>query len=314
MVSTTLDASAVRAYVTEWMAQDPLFAYVGTRTLYTRSGLAEEVPAFAEAVQRAPIFHEFYHPLGVRDVAAILHDSTFYAQVAVFTDRFGDPLFRDRAQQVLPILEPAFLAGARALVAWVPYVASFARWVDEIPTATALYDLQGRTLHRNRALRALLARRPQRTIIEQGMDRTALELAALVRPLRQTDLRPVLRDTRGTVVRLAGVEISGTVALSGIGGTPPLLGITVSPTLSTRRPELAADADIAARLRLLSPREQEVAWLLADGRSARDIAVRLGVTVHTARRHTERVLKGLGVHRRSEIPGCLLPLRARMDD
>lgn len=50
----------------------------------------------------------------------------------------------------------------------------------------------------------------------------------------------------------------------------------------------------------LTPRETEVADLLAQGRSNTAIAAALRISTHTARHHTQRVLTKLGVHSRAE--------------
>jgi DNA-binding NarL/FixJ family response regulator len=50
----------------------------------------------------------------------------------------------------------------------------------------------------------------------------------------------------------------------------------------------------------LTPREVEVAMLIAEGCSNSVVARRLGISPHTARHHTQRVLGKLGVHSRAE--------------
>ena len=50
----------------------------------------------------------------------------------------------------------------------------------------------------------------------------------------------------------------------------------------------------------LTGREIEVARLLSEGRRNAAIAVTLGISPHTARHHTQRVLAKLGVHSRAE--------------
>jgi DNA-binding NarL/FixJ family response regulator len=50
----------------------------------------------------------------------------------------------------------------------------------------------------------------------------------------------------------------------------------------------------------LTARETEVAMLLAQGRSNVVIAKTLGISTHTARHHTQRVLGKLKVHSRAE--------------
>lgn len=54
-----------------------------------------------------------------------------------------------------------------------------------------------------------------------------------------------------------------------------------------------------------TPSEVRVALLLAERRSNREIAEELGVTEHTARRHTEKVLQKAGVHRRVHVKRAL---------
>jgi DNA-binding NarL/FixJ family response regulator len=50
----------------------------------------------------------------------------------------------------------------------------------------------------------------------------------------------------------------------------------------------------------MTPREVEVALLLAEGCSNSTVAQRLGISPHTARHHTQRVLVKLGVRSRAE--------------
>ena len=55
----------------------------------------------------------------------------------------------------------------------------------------------------------------------------------------------------------------------------------------------------------LSPRQAEVAILLADRLSDKEIATRLGISRNTARRHVELVMIRLRVHSRREIAELL---------
>ena len=60
----------------------------------------------------------------------------------------------------------------------------------------------------------------------------------------------------------------------------------------------------------LSKREVQVARLLVERQSNREIAEALDVTVHTAGRHTERVLQKLGVRSRRDVRGKLMGAEA----
>jgi DNA-binding NarL/FixJ family response regulator len=57
-------------------------------------------------------------------------------------------------------------------------------------------------------------------------------------------------------------------------------------------------SQLASRFKL-TKRETEVAQLVRDGLSTRDIASVLGVSINTARRHVESVLLKLNVHSRA---------------
>jgi DNA-binding CsgD family transcriptional regulator len=66
-----------------------------------------------------------------------------------------------------------------------------------------------------------------------------------------------------------------------------------SPASSARASDLQSGYRMTAR-------EAEVAMLLAEGCSNSTVARRLGISPHTARHHTQRVLIKLGVHSRAE--------------
>jgi DNA-binding CsgD family transcriptional regulator len=67
--------------------------------------------------------------------------------------------------------------------------------------------------------------------------------------------------------------------------------------------EASAALSLMTRLQAyygMTPRESEVAALLAEGLSNNAVAKRLGISPHTARHHTQHVLGKLGVHSRAE--------------
>jgi DNA-binding NarL/FixJ family response regulator len=95
--------------------------------------------------------------------------------------------------------------------------------------------------------------------------------------------------------------------LRGSNGHEPALDGIVK--LNGRAPQ-PAPAAAAVNLHIeygMTPREIEVAMLLTEGCSNRTIAHRLGVSPHTARHHTQRVLIKLGVHSRAEAGARLRP-------
>jgi DNA-binding CsgD family transcriptional regulator len=71
------------------------------------------------------------------------------------------------------------------------------------------------------------------------------------------------------------------------------------------RHALPEDEDLRRRFGL-TPRESEVARLLADRLSNEEIARRLGISLNTARSHCESVLRKLAIHTRNGVRTALL--------
>jgi non-specific serine/threonine protein kinase len=57
--------------------------------------------------------------------------------------------------------------------------------------------------------------------------------------------------------------------------------------------------------RRLTPRERQVAALVADGLRNKEIAVRLGIAERTAETHVQRLLEKLGVSSRGRVAGAI---------
>jgi two-component system nitrate/nitrite response regulator NarL len=77
-------------------------------------------------------------------------------------------------------------------------------------------------------------------------------------------------------------------------------------TRMARSNRLAQDGKESATFTLLSPREQELAWLAGDGLSNKEIAERLFISDTTVRHHMTSVFRKLGVANRLELIISLL--------
>jgi len=77
---------------------------------------------------------------------------------------------------------------------------------------------------------------------------------------------------------------------------PSLAKLLVSDFLSR-----AEDGDEKATMNGLTPREQEVLSMLAEGKTNEEIAVALTISRHTVARHRENLMGKLGLHNRSEL-------------
>jgi DNA-binding NarL/FixJ family response regulator len=98
----------------------------------------------------------------------------------------------------------------------------------------------------------------------------------------------VLKQASASELRLALRE-----ALAGRRYLTPALAEEMAEAVSGRRPESAAQP--------LTPRQMEVLRLIAEGRSSREIAAALGVSVKAVQFHKAEVKRRLGVHSTAEL-------------
>ena len=89
-------------------------------------------------------------------------------------------------------------------------------------------------------------------------------------------------------------------------GGPDVAAQDIGAMVMLRREKVGAEAAPLGEAALagrfgLTGQESRVALMLAEQMTNREIADRLGVSVHTARHHTERVLAKLQVHSRYDV-------------
>ena len=167
--------------------------------------------------------------------------------------------------------------------------------IDNLIEGAALFDVDGCREYCNAALARLLAEEPERERLDTAITRTAWALRSGGRPYRPAYGHEASAPMREVRTRAARYLLRGTCAAGdGSFATGPVVVLVerVQP-----RPRL--DADERSRFRLTS-RELEVARLLAAGHSTADVARTLGISIHTARRHSEHLLSKVGVHSRAE--------------
>lgn len=251
------------------------------------------------AIRRSVVYQEVFRPAGMTNQIALtmsLPDAEatqFFGFEGVAAERRSS-----RGLELLRLLVPAFEAGVRMQRHWQMRAAAFAVALDGSAAAAALYSVQGIPLHRTGSLRELLEREPESERLEQQMDALARVLGA--RPANgSAPLGPA--EPR--------VEVRGAVAgYSLLAGylDPELLGVAgILVTVERHGSLLPSIRQLEARF-ALTAREAEVALLLARGLTDATIAERLTISPHTARRHSERVLRKLGIHSRAAVAITLL--------
>jgi PAS domain S-box-containing protein len=120
----------------------------------------------------------------------------------------------------------------------------------------------------------------------------------------RTRFEHVLDAGRPTTERLELVDRDGRPVevlaragrISNGGGAPAVLGVAL-PVAPART---HAPVNGSAGAQRLTPRQEQVLRLLAEGRDTEAIASELGVALETARNHIRAVLARLGVHSRLE--------------
>lgn len=178
------------------------------------------------------------------------------------------------------MIAPAYTSsGATSPVPWLDLLESVG-----VPFAVA--DIHGAVLSQSKAMRSAVDGLGERRLLATA----ARDLASSLQASRSNTR--VARSVRG--LPAIGVVVA----------TSPfrLLVVLEGHAIGPRGAVLDCDGG-------LTTREREVAVLLASSLSTRDIAVRLGISLHTVRRHTEAVFRKLRVRSRVAVAEVVLGAR-----
>ena len=236
------------------------------------------------------IFQEVYGPLRIERQMALsvpLPQGEAMIIAGFRQDRMPD--YGGGLQAALGLLLPAFEAALhlrrRAAEAGRRTVAG----LEATGQAVMLFAPCGTEQHRTRALERLYDAEPDRDWLAAAVQRLAVDLL-------QGD------GTARRDVALSG----GTYALRG-GLDASVLGSPGALVAVERTSVLPPPGHLRARFSL-TPRETEVAGLMARGFADKEVAESLFISPSTARRHAERVLKKVGVSSRAGLAYALLQL------
>ena len=278
--------------------------------------LADGVPALVRSAQigvaTMPMIYGDDLPLYLgsehyNDHAAPHHaHDTLAATVPTSGDGFGlsslhfwhsrptGPTFGDREVALLRVLRPAFQAGVRTALRWARQRDSLVDTVGAIGQAAAVSDLDGRLLHMTPALDDLMASDPDAEALRASVDAA---LDAVVSAAQGDGVGAAFE--RSVATRTAAYTLRGCLYGGHVGA--PLAIVSVEA--------VAVEVPPAAVLRErfgLTPRQADVARLLARRLSNAEIADALSVSPHTARHHVEAVLRKLGLHSRAAVREVLI--------
>jgi len=204
---------------------------------------------------------------------------------------------------ILQLLLPAYEAGLHVVVRASQERRRLESVLDTMSEGAMLLDGRGHVVHQNPAMRRFLAssagaRDIEATCLAAG--RVTLALAT----------RKGLKSAREEIGAPTEKRIKTTNGVRHVRAT--LLGsdtVGIGPMALVLLERAAVEPFSAGELHdqyHLTDREVVVSRLLARGLKNSQIAEVLGVSIHTARRHSERVLSKLGVHSRAAVGAKLL--------
>lgn len=257
----------------------------------------------ATEMKTSDLFQATHVPAGICFMLG-LHTSLPVGEVAtcVAYERPDATGYREKSLFMLELLVPAY---ERGVSVWRS-AGAHREMFDTIGAAVVVLGAAGQKLYESRALDRLLTDEPESTRVAEAIEREARRLFQ--------GRRRRLDTPRGGAVphevqtRRSGYEILGSRLRHSVFGMEAVL-VIVQP----RTPLLPTPSENQARFGL-TPREAEVADLIANGLDNRSIAERLFISPHTVRRHTERVFEKLGIDSRAAVAISLMTPGAGIND
>lgn len=242
-----------------------------------------------EQIERSSYYQQVCRPNGIRRTMGLAAPHLGAVIVTGFegADRAG---FGDAGKARLQLLAPAFEAGLRAWHRLHQRRDRLARLLDTLREPLAAFDADGALLYRNAALEQCLQDDPDGKALADALQQWAVTY------IRRRRAGAPLHTVETRVARYA--LHAATLPSADFGSDSFLLAVERTRWLPT-------PAQVHARTEL-TPRQAEVALLLAEGMTDKAIAERLQISLHTARRHTEHVLSKLNLSARAGVALALL--------
>lgn len=277
----------------QYLTYFPLLERVGCFERGQRLGVATRKQTYGphvEAMQQTEYVREFLPSVRSFDSITITvpHPANgLPVQLLVHQSERGHA-FDAKHVEAMRRLRPAFAAGVAVQHQLAKAREDVCALVDSSGGSCALFSMDGRLVHQSRALQDALAREPLRNDLTDATG--ALAARALASPMQ------------AGATRFSGRRGSYRLSASMGRALRPLLMVTVAAPLA---PKAVPPLETLAAQHQLTPRQAEVAALLAERRTNREISEALCVSVHTARHHVAAALSALGVERK-DVSAALL--------
>ena len=247
------------------------------------------------------IHHDFLVPNRILDSMGLtvkVRGASMPATIFFHSEKPGTAEFGERGVALLSMLLPAFKAGVRDIVRYSQQRESLTSHLDELAIGIRISDFDGSTVHQNPAFTAALAADATPERLEAAVAEILFTLVGL--SSARSDIGAALageRITQEIHTNTASYQVRGSFLGRELLGAERRIAISLE-----RLPPDTPLSDRALQERFgLTPRELEIAKRLAHGQSNKEIALACGISLHTGRRHTEKILNKLGVRSRSQI-------------
>jgi DNA-binding CsgD family transcriptional regulator len=274
------------------------------RGLERRRRLALNVAGFSdiydvEEVKRTPFYHDVVIPNRLFEPLILAADFAGLPLPAVlgfvFGNEHGATRNLERNKQMLNLLVPAYIAGVAAYVRMARQRACFGAMIDSVSAGVTIVGIDGAVVDENQAMKRLVHGDPDGGRIRVAVRQLSSGIANIVARAAPMDWA---NQSRLTEIRtsLARYRITATLVPDGF-----LHARSAVVALTERMTARSLDREELATQFRLTSREIETAQLLGRGYSTRQVAAAMGISVNTARRHTEHVLEKLDVHSRAAV-------------
>ena len=222
------------------------------------------------------------------------------ATLFLHNERRGTRNFGGAGLALLRNLLPAFKSGVREAVRYSHQKVSLANHLDALAEGMRICALSGVALHQNRAFTRTLAREPHAEKLDAAARELAHELVRLLRSRQRGGQEPAITAKR--VIRKVATE-TGHYELRGTYGGRALFteDISIAITLLPLAPRTSLSDETLQRRFGLTARQLEIARRLARGQPNKEIAHACGISLHTVRRHAEKIFAKLGANTRGQI-------------
>ena len=250
-------------------------------------------------LERSDVYHDRFVPAGLNFLMgpSVVLGSGEASVLCAFERKTR--LYGEEGLRLLELVLPAFRAGAEAHLR-TPEGAGLGHLIESLPLPLAVFGPEA-AVWRNAAFDRLEAAEPESGRLLSAAKNLAKDLAEDLAedpaPRASSGVGESLQRRCQVVTAAGSYEL---VALPQ-GSSDERVLLLVTRT----RLHLPGPRQLMARY-ALTARQAQVALLLAEGLTDKQVAARLGVSVNTARRHAEGLLRKLGVKTRGAVAFKLL--------